>query len=541
VRELLDNAMDAGAGNIDVYIENGGLTRVRVVDDGAGMEAADLELCFRPHATSKIETEDDLLTVTSLGFRGEALSSIAIAARLEVVSARAPGPTPETAHRLIVRGGKLLDFDACQGRPGTTADVSELFFDFPARKKFLRSASAESALCRTVFNDRATAFPEVGFRFFTDGVLKLFLPPAGPTERIAAVHGQGIDARLLFTGKSGSAGFSVSVAAGDPSLRRRDRKLIQIFVNNRRVPEFSLMQAVEYGYSGFMPGGYWPVAFVFVEIDPSLADFNIHPAKKEVRLRNLPDVHAAVVGAVREALSPHVHGRQGADGGRNMHPGAARVNGQTVGVVGAGSADGQSFFESLVQGAPDTPLGDERTHVSANFLGQVFGVFLVFEFEGKLILLDQHAAHERLIFERLSSKAPRIQEMLVPLCFDVSDDEEAGIAGNESGLFTLGVGIRKAGRLSYEITSLREEFLTLPETDLIEMVKGSRGEGWARKLYARAACRLAMKEGDTVDRVTAVELLSGALTLDPPRCPHGRPIWHEISRKDLYRLVDRPV
>jgi DNA mismatch repair protein MutL len=178
VRELLDNAIDAGASSIDVYLEGGGLTRVRVVDDGAGMGPEDLLLCWKAHATSKIETEDDLLRVTSLGFRGEALSSVAVASRLEIVSMpeAAEGTRESAAHRLVVRGGDSLAFEACPGRHGTVVDVSELFFNYPARKKFLRGASSESLMSRSMFVDRALAHPSVAFRLFADGELRLSRP-----------------------------------------------------------------------------------------------------------------------------------------------------------------------------------------------------------------------------------------------------------------------------------------------------------------------------------------------------------------------------
>src|SRR5208337_3846374 len=234
VRELLDNAIDAGAEAIDVHLEAGGLSRVRVVDDGAGMPPDDLALCWQPHATSKIETEDDLLRVTSLGFRGEALSSIAVCSCLEVVSCT--GGT-EPAHRLGVRGGRQVNMEACQGRKGTVVDVTELFYNYPARKKFLRSVSAESGLCRAVFIDRAVAHPGIAFRLFIDNEMKLSLPAAQPIDRIGLAYGQLLDSRMLGTAGVEGGAFSVRIIAGRPELRRRDRKLLQCFVNGRRVSE----------------------------------------------------------------------------------------------------------------------------------------------------------------------------------------------------------------------------------------------------------------------------------------------------------------
>jgi DNA mismatch repair protein MutL len=251
VRELLDNAIDSGAASIDVFLEAGGLSRVRVVDDGAGMGREDLEVCWKAHATSKIESEDDLLRISTLGFRGEALSSIAVCSRLSIVSSQS---ADEPACRLEVRGGALQALELSQGKKGTVVDVAELFYNFPARKKFLKSASAESSLCRSVFTDRAISHPSIAFRLFADGEAKLTLPATSPEDRVSLCYAGQLDSRMLAASTSEGRGFRVYVIAGTPELRRRDRKLIQIFVNRRRVSEYSLMQAVEYGFAGFMPG-----------------------------------------------------------------------------------------------------------------------------------------------------------------------------------------------------------------------------------------------------------------------------------------------
>jgi len=538
VRELLDNAIDAGASAIEVSIEAGGLARVRVVDDGAGMAREDLALCWRPHATSKIESENDLLRVSSLGFRGEALSSIAVCSRLSITSSTTPD---EPALRTEVLGGSLLGIQEGPGKKGTVVDVAELFYNFPARRKFLRSVSAESALCRSVFLDRAVAHPGISFRLFADGGLKISLPAASLLERIALAYGQKLDAPLLAESAAEGSGFRIRIVAGRPELRRRDRKLIQVFVNRRRVAEFSLMQAVEYGFSGYVPGGWYPVAFVFVEIDPGLIDFNIHPAKKEVRFRNLADVHAGVVKAVRAALPEagvsRAESSPSSPAARFDFP-AETGGGRASAAPRAPGWPGQTF--------PSAPPPEGSWKAAApgseiRYLGQVFGVFLVFELPRKLVILDQHAAHERIIFERLRAGGISFQEMLFPLAFDASPDEEKRIEENRQGLRELGIEVRRAGTRAFEVTALAQDLVPLPEETLVEMIRSTGGEQWRNALLARAACSLAIKEGDTVDPVTARELCAQALQLPVPRCPHGRPIWHELPEEMLRRLVDRPV
>jgi DNA mismatch repair protein MutL len=550
VRELLDNAIDAGATSVDVYLEEGGIGRVRVTDDGAGMDREDLSLCGQPHATSKIETEDDLLRVTSLGFRGEALSSIAAVARLEIVSrpGGGSGGSEPPAHRLVARGSAPATLEPCAGRAGTTVDVSELFSSYPARRKFLRSASSESGLCRSVLVDRALAHPAIAFRLFSDGELRLTLLPGGPVERVAAAYGSLVDQRLLREAVVEGEGFSVRMVGGLPELRRRDRRLVQAFVNGRRVWEFALVQAAEHAFEGLVPGGWHPVAFVFVDIDPSLVDFNIHPAKKEVRFRNLAAVHRAVVAAGRALLA--------GSAARAESPAPAwKAVGLDLPPTTVTTPQGpprpaaQAAFR-LPPGSPGLPPGAAGAFPSRavegppiRYLGQVFGVFLLFELPDRVLLLDQHAAHERLLFERLQAVPPAPQEMLFPLSFDVSEDEDSRLSARVEDLRALGIAVRRAGRLSWEVEALAAEYLALSEAPLVEMLRGAGSgseERWRRDLVARAACRLAIKEGDPVDPVTAVELCAGALRLDPPRCPHGRPIWHEITRSALYGLVDRP-
>jgi DNA mismatch repair protein MutL len=563
VRELLDNSLDSGATQVDVYLEGGGVSRVRVVDNGSGMDREDLSLCWQPHATSKIQSADDLLTVTSLGFRGEALSSIAAVSRLQIVSALPDGP----AYRLTAQGGRLLGVEPATGKPGTSVDVSELFFDFPARRKFLKGPSAESALCRTAFVDRALAHSAVAFRLFSDGELKLFLPAAGLAERVGACYASlGADARLLSAAEAQGSGFTVTVAAAEPGARRNDRRLVQVFVNRRRVSEYSLMQAAEHGYAGFIPGGWHPVVFVFVEVDPGLVDFNIHPAKKEARFRNLPDIHAAVVRAVRTRLgaAPRSQAAPGADLPGLPLPGGARPRGLRTGPPGPSGFPKQgppphgvhprqwpSLPDATEQpltgvepGVPSTDAADgPLAGAPVRFLGQVFDVFLVFQQDRRLVFLDQHAAHERVIFERISAGSLEMQELLFPISFDAAEDEQERISGRLQDLEGLGIRVRRAGSRAFEISALSPTFTTLPEPDLVALLKGSEEQGgqWLRGIAAGAACRLALKEGDPVDPVTAVELYRQALALAVPRCPHGRPLWHELGRDELYRLVDRPV
>jgi DNA mismatch repair protein MutL len=242
VRELLDNSLDAESSDITVSIENGGISRIRVTDNGLGMCEEDLTICFFPHATSKIETFEDIYHITSLGFRGEALSSIATCSRLEIISS----VTDEThGNRLIVHGGKLISLEPYMAKKGTIVDVTEIFDNMPARKKFLKSVSGESAMCRAAFLDKSLPFPETNFRYFVNNSLKLFLPKALPEERVAAAYSDVISSSSLEVLEEIADLFSLRIIAAPPEVCRKDKRFIQIFVNKRRVYEYALIQAVE--------------------------------------------------------------------------------------------------------------------------------------------------------------------------------------------------------------------------------------------------------------------------------------------------------
>ncbi|HUX12188.1 MAG TPA: DNA mismatch repair endonuclease MutL, partial [Spirochaetia bacterium] len=429
VRELLDNALDAGAGEIQIHLSKGGMQQIRVVDDGAGMGIADLELCWLPHATSKIETEEDLATTRSLGFRGEALSSIATVARLEIVSTPSDG---NPAGRLVVHGGTRIALQPWRGPKGTSVDVGELFYSLPARRKFLRTAGAESAMCRLVILDRALAFPGTGFRYFTEGSLKAFFPSArgpavhnagfdeGPTpreleRRILQVFPNVVEQAFLKTVSGSGPGFSFNAVLETPDLFRTDRKFIQIFVNRRRIWDFAFVQAVEYAFAGYLPGGRYPIAFLFINVDPRLVDFNIHPAKREARFRNAAEIHHRIVEVLGSFLAANakriaVSGFQSAstllDGFAADRP--VRTGGDKTAVRNAQPAGGvlpsPSGHNSVGFDLKNRLDPGEKTAV--RYLGQIMGLFLVAEIDDRLLVVDQHAAHERLLFDRFMSGGP---------------------------------------------------------------------------------------------------------------------------------------
>ncbi|MCG8689318.1 MAG: DNA mismatch repair endonuclease MutL, partial [Desulfobacterales bacterium] len=314
VRELLDNAIDSGATEITLNLRGGGIDSIQVRDDGHGMAADDLELCWLPHATSKIASLEDLENTATLGFRGEALSSLAACSRLDIITSRSG-----EAYRLRVDGGKLLDWGPHRSAPGTTVTVKDLFFNMPARRRFIKSPRAESTLCRRTFLEKAAAHPHITFRLSVDGVTKNFFPPASHADRVAAAWPRLAPPASWWETAIRGDGFNLIAVHARPEVSRRDRQYIQIYANRRRIDEYALVQAVQHAYDAWMPGGVFLMAFVFVEINPALVDFNIHPAKKEARFRDLPAVRQRLIEGIKDRITKESYGRRA--GGEQTRPG----------------------------------------------------------------------------------------------------------------------------------------------------------------------------------------------------------------------------
>ncbi|TFH05046.1 MAG: DNA mismatch repair endonuclease MutL, partial [Spirochaetales bacterium] len=451
VRELMDNSIDAGARHVEVYLQAGGNESIRVIDDGAGMGPEDLRLCVESHATSKITTDHDLLSVRTLGFRGEALASIAAVSRLSITSA----PSDGIPHTIEVDAGSIRNLAPSAGQQGTTVEVSDLFFNVPARKRFLKRTQTEASMCRGVFLDKAVGFVDVEFRLYLDGELRHFLPPGTIAARIAAAYPERTEPALLHQLTGSGEGFTFALIAGEPRAARKDRRQLQVFVNRRRVWEYALIQALEYAYRDYLHGGIYPVAYLFLDIDPELVDFNIHPTKREVRFRSLPEIHRRVVEVVSSHLrqfdrtmSPFVAAEPTLPYSTASPPGEMRVSPHPATVF-----DLTRVFDPGLSDSPDDPAGapasgtpttDGITPAIPDFryLGQVMGVFLIVERENQLYLVDQHAAHERIIYDRLT-RGSGGQELLFPVYLDIGEDEAKTLDANKDELSGLGIRIER--------------------------------------------------------------------------------------------------
>lgn len=557
LRELLDNSLDASARSIEVHLVGGGTEELRVIDNGAGMGPDDLSRCYLPHATSKISTLEDLTHVRSLGFRGEALNAVASVSRLSIVSSAADGH----AHELRVDGGSLVSLDPTAAPAGTVVTVRDLFYNVPARREFLKRGSSESASARAVFLDKALPFPGVSFRLIGNGQLRSFLPPGTLLERIAGAYPERTEpARLQLLTASGD-GFSLQLVAGEPGAHRKDRKQLQVFVNRRRIWEYALVQAVEYAYRDYLHGGLYPTAYLFIEIQPELVDFNIHPAKREVRFRNLPEIHRRVVSVlssflaafdnrsvlVERELPLHEPGYHGS-GDRSSTRVDSGGSGETPTAFDLSRrfspADGG--FVAETGGDPNDSYGPiERAEATATdpfprvrYLGQVMDLFLVVEVDDTLYLVDQHAAHERVIYDRLRSGSGG-QELLFPVALEVHRNEEQALSEQLPLLSRLGIELEKTPE-GWELTSIPAMLSLSPEEIaalLMDLV--NRPDDFERQLFASLSCRSAVMDGDRISTERAMQIIDGVLGLPNARCPHGRPVWISFSKDHLASMVGR--
>jgi DNA mismatch repair protein MutL len=568
IREFLDNAIDAGASDIEVSIEEGGSKKVEVADNGSGMNRDNLQMCWLTHATSKIRSLDDLNTADTLGFRGEALAAAAAVAQLEIVS----GINNGEAWRFTVGPGESRPphIEPAARTRGSTVRALNLYDTIPARKRFLKREGSEAALCRQIFIEKALAFPEVTFRFIQDGRSKVFLPAASSKkERFAAALLDTQENAFLHQIHVAGEGFSADVVIGGPELFRADRRMLYVFANGRRIQDYSLMTALEYGTQGLFPNGVHPLGAVYVDIDPALADFNIHPAKREVRFRDPGAIHHAITAGLKdfcrrlslkagtqteteqtmplalEALGdkspgdkPFEAGNQAASAASERNGNFSYSNNSAAHAPNAGMVYKISDIASVAaafHAAEEAPVyGEPR------YAGKIFGVFLLIEWGDKLFIIDQHAAHERILYDRfLESPIPQ-QELLIPIVFNTESAEDAAfLAAKKDELAALAIVIERDGD-GWRIDALPEGW-QLSDSDTVKEILALRSasENIAERWAATLCCHQAIKDGDYLDDAAALALAKDALNLPDPHCPHGRPIWTEITRAALYKAVRR--
>jgi DNA mismatch repair protein MutL len=539
VKELLENALDAGATAIKVMIKGEGLKSIRVEDDGEGMSKDDILLAFERHSTSKLRHFSDLGKLATLGFRGEALPSIAGVSQVELTS-RPEGNL--IAYRIHLAGGAIKDLAEVGAPPGTTVEVKKLFFNTPARRKFLKSPSTEIGHIVQAVHSAALANPGVAFRLDKDGENVLDVPAAeGVRERVDDLWGKKFADDLIFLErKEKDLRFFGFICPADVAATRR--KGFYSFVNGRPVRDKVIFAALIEGYGPLLPRRRYPMGVLFLEIDGSLVDVNIHPTKSEVRFSYPGKVRSLVAEAVREALRK----------ARPVHSFFPPVIGPPVAKLGERRENfkGAQGEILLPVASPDeaspAPEGGKEFRV----LGQVKNTYIIVEVPEGMLIIDQHAAHERVIYEQLR-KAFRedrieIQSLLSPIPLELGPRETARLEEKISLLASLGVMIEPFGKDGFAITSLPSLLAIRDKENLVLDLIGSiedrakNPEDPRDSIIIRLACAAAVKARSVFSRLELDKLVGDLLECETPGvCPHGRPTMLKLDREELERRFGR--
>jgi DNA mismatch repair protein MutL len=550
VKELMENALDAGASEVSVWVEKSGTSLIRVADNGAGMEPEDLALCVERHSTSKLRSEEDLFRIATLGFRGEALPSIASVAKLEIISRPAH---LTSGHRIRVQGGRREEVRASAAAVGTTVEVQEIFYNTPARRKFLKSPATElSHICDAV-NRAALAYPAVHFRLHHDRRnVADYVAARQAIDRLRQVLGAEVARNLApFSARSGELAISGYLSASPVSYP--NARYLFTFVNGRYVRDKVLTHAVMQGYDTLLMKGQYPAVILYLEIPYEDVDVNVHPAKYEVRFRRQNDVHALVAAAIAQALQQ-----------RARAPSAVPALAQTPDLSWVAEP---SFPYAYAQGAApasasweafsvpkDAEAGPSGYFSSLRVLGQILGCYLVCASADGLTLIDQHAAHERVAFEKLRQQlqAGRVemQSLLIPQTLELSAGELLLLEDKLEVLERFGFLLEAFGPSSYALTAAPA---LLPEADYVPTVRRMIAElaevndseqvrQHLEERLATIACHSVIRANRKLepDEMRAL-LLELDQTERASQCPHGRPVKIELSREHLDRLFKRIV
>jgi DNA mismatch repair protein MutL len=639
VKELVENALDAQATSIIVEIQAGGRSLIRVSDDGVGMSKDDALLCLERHATSKIRLAEDLSAVMTLGFRGEALPSIASVSRFSLTTRERDNPSPEGT-QVVVNGGRIVEVKAAGCAPGTVIEARQLFFNLPARRKFLRSEETESAHIQHYLTLAALAFPEVAFTYQKDGRLVWLLPavrvgtdPAGRRaslrERLKGLHGE--ELKLLpvefqsrfsaaanpideeFGAPEPSPDFRVWGFIGAPGVSRATREDQHLFVNRRPVENRGLNYALLEGYHTALMKGRYPVCCLFIEIDPAAVDVNIHPAKREIKFHREMEVRRLVSQGVRQALLQFAQGsgpgvvspgaavpeRSSGPSSPPTHPVPATglTTGQTalpgfpppkpaepevpvpvqpalpMGFIGAARSvfvpppapaapPTQAPAVAPAPQAPESSAGKPAVrsgepvpflNIPLRLIGVVGRLYVLLESDEGLVLLDQHAAHERILFEQMLARleqhqqAPQ-QKLLLPETIELSPRDATFLREQLPALTRLGVGLSEFGERTFLLDALPPfVHAVAPRTFVLELVDQLRAAGQevnsvrlGEHVVAKTVCRHAVKANDPLAGKELENLIDDLRRCAMPyTCPHGRPTMIEMKYRELEKKFGR--
>ncbi len=546
VRELIDNSVDAGADRVVINIEKGGKGLIKVIDNGAGMSRDDLLLSVERHATSKIANASDLFSVKSLGFRGEALPSIASVSRMVITSR----PQDQiVGHRLKIAGGKLTAIEETGAPSGTIVEVRTLFFNIPARRKFLRAVRTETYHIIDMVSRAAMPFPQIGFRLDDTGKSVLNLPASDQQlSRISVLMGRGFAEEVIDRHeRNDKLAISVYLAPSHLARSRGDR--LFVYVNRRYIRDRLVTKAVMEGYGQRLMKGKYPQAIIFIEIDPAMVDVNVHPAKQEVRFHNSRAVFDGIASTIEKALahsSPVFLGSRPGNGTENLdRPQKANYVSEPL----------WNYTQTIP--GPQRPAGAEEDawlgkNEDVQILGQLGNTYILCQVKDGFLMVDQHAAHERIVYEDLKKSlgASQIegQILLMPYKLELTVREKGIVLQKGNQLSHFGIELDHFGGNTFLLRSVPAILKDVRWDVFLSELITELGEGELEddavlnKVLTIMACHGAIRAGYRMTHEEMSDLLKQLEVTDlPTNCPHGRPTFKHFTYSEIERMFKRIV
>ena len=555
VKELVENSIDAAARSIEVMIRRGGMSLICVTDDGAGMDRDDALLCLERHATSKIRTAADLTTVGTLGFRGEALPSIASVSRFRLTTREKDAMA---GTEVLVSGGKVETVRDGGEAPGTQIEVRSLFYNLPARRKFLRSENTETRQIEHQLSLQAIGHAGIAFSLVRDGRLVFQLPASRALrDRIRDLMGNDLLARLLEV-KPAQGKVQVSGFIGQAGVSRASRAQQFVFVNGRAIESPVIASALHEGYHTALMKGQFPVTFLFLALDPAEVDVNVHPAKREVRFRDPARVREAVIAAVRQTLESdrNTWQEQFRAPAANLSPSVESAARSPLRQDEIQVQMPVNLSKPVVTSQPPEveKMDSPETPLRFRILGILNKLYVLMENADGLVLVDQHAAHERILFEelqrRMEEKGVPSQKLLLPQVVELAPRDAEWMERNLGTLQKMGLGVEEFGRHTFKLESL-PPFLSGADPsrllhDVIDRLKTASQSASPMRLgeemIAKTVCRHAVKANDQLRAPEVEKLIRDLLECELPYCcPHGRPTMIQISLGELEKKFGRKV
>lgn len=568
VKELVENAIDAGATAITIEIKEGGISFIRITDNGTGIPREDIKTAFLRHATSKISSPEDLLTVSSLGFRGEALSSIAAVAQVELIT-KERGEI--TGIRYEIEGGTEKTWEEIGCPEGTTFIVRNLFYNTPARRKFLKTKTTEANYIQDLVLRFSLAHADIRFTFLVDGKNKLQTSGDGQVKtNIFYNYGNDV-AKCLIPIQREEHGNRLTGFIGKPELSRGNRSFLNYFVNGRYIKSTVVTKAIEDAYKEFLMNHRYPFVTLFLTIDSHVIDVNVHPTKMEIRFSNQEDIYQLFYQTIYDALKqstliPEVSLEPEKKQKVVVPEMPPKRSAEPFEVVRQERNYSVAASEKASSSEPEKKIEYNQLNLlkeelvredkpQFRIIGQVFDTYWLLEYQSELLIIDQHAAHEKVLFEklmnRLKDKEGLTQNLAAPVVISLSGREQEVLKRNQEIFEQIGFRFEPFGDREYLITGVPADFLNIPSKDLfLEMLDSMLEERAADKdnpemvlnHCATMACKAAVKGNNRLSFTEAKSLFEQMLQMEQPyHCPHGRPTTIAMSKQEFEKKFKRIV